>query len=1095
MIENARFVARYLHKTRIFEYIIDLSRIYNMGVVAMNKFEVTKLGNPELFMENRMTAHSDHVCYKNWEEARERYAVLPDVLGKKSSFRLFLDGTWKFHYARNYEQTIPGFEQESYDCKSWGDIRVPAHIQMEGYDAPQYVNTQYPWDGREEIWTEEMPREFNPVASYVKYFTLPEYFMGERLFISFQGAESGLVVWLNGQYVGFAEDSFTPSEFELTPYVKPGDNKLAVQVFKWTIGSWCEDQDFYRFSGLFRSVYLYTIPKVHIWDIKVRPLVAEDLKNAELNLTIRTALERNEAPQEGKIKLRLLEIGCQDSAVHETAATAGGECVTGKAVLEKEETLRAQSEFSYSLAAPKLWSAEEPYLYELELEVYDGTGELLEVTSQRIGFRRFEMKDGLMCLNGKRIVFKGVNRHEFSCLTGRVVSMEETLTDIVTMKQNNINAIRTSHYPNSSGIYELCDRYGIYMIAENNLESHGTWDVASLRNGGTEETIVPGDNEKWTARMLDRVNTCYQRDKNHPAILIWSCGNESYGGKVIFEMSEKFRALDPDRLVHYEGVYNDRRYNGSSDMESQMYPPVERIKKNLAEQKEKPFICCEYTHAMGNSCGAMHKYTDLTDTEPRYQGGFIWDYIDQSILKKDRYGREFQAYGGDFLERPTDYNFSGNGICYAKDRAPSPKMQEVKFNYQNISVDFSETGDAFTVINKNLFTDTSNYDAYLLLQKNGKCIREKKVTISVAPLAKQTYQLKEFGEFVAELLAAAGGSEPGAEYALTVSFRLKTDMLWASAGHEVAFGQKVYPVIRKEAAVDKKPIRVIHGKCNLGVKGEGFEVLFSYNSRGLVSYRYEGQEMLEKIPMPNFWRAPLDNDCGNRMQGRMAQWKIASLYAGIGSDGMFNYADPVVQESEQAVAITYNYDLPTTPKSSCSVTYKVTGDGSVETTLRYEPVVELGDMPEFGMMFKMNADYDRLEWYGLGPEETYADRKHGAKLGIYKNRVADNMAQYLVPQECGNKMGVRYAKVTDACGRGLLFEGENLSFSALPYTPHEMEHAMHPYELPQVHYTVVRVALAQMGVGGDDSWGSLVHPEYHIDVTKPLEFTFRFRGI
>lgn len=1049
----------------------------------MNKFDVTKLNNPELFMENRIPAHSDHVCYKNWEEAQERYNELPDVLGNKSSFRLPLDGMWKFHYARNYEQTIAGFEQETYDCKSWADIRVPAHIQMEGYDAPQYVNTQYPWDGREEIWTDEMPREFNPVASYVKYFTLPEHFEDERVFVSFQGAESGLVVWMNGQYVGFAEDSFTPSEFELTPYIKSGENKLAVQVFKWTIGSWCEDQDFYRFSGLFRSVYLYAVPKVHVWDMKVRPLVATDLKSAELKLEVRTALDEGENAPAGKVKLRLIELGCLDGREKATAA--------GVVILEKEEPLQAISEFSYAVNEPKLWSAEVPYLYELRIEIYDEAGALQEVTSQRIGFRRFEMKDGIMCLNGKRIVFKGVNRHEFSCENGRAIGIKEALIDVVTMKQNNINAIRTSHYPNGIGLYELCDLYGIYMIAENNLESHGSWD-AYLRKTGEFDAIVPGDNEKWTARMLDRVNTCYQRDKNHPAILIWSCGNESFGGKVIFEMSEKFRELDPDRLVHYEGVFNDRRYNGSSDMESQMYPSVERIKKNLTEQKEKPFICCEYTHAMGNSCGAMHKYTDLTDTEPRYQGGFIWDYIDQSILKKDRYGNEFQAYGGDFGERPTDYNFSGNGICYAKDRAPSPKMQEVKFNYQNISIVFE--GTSFVVKNKNLFIDTDVFQGVLLLQKNGKVVREKCVELSVAPLSEKTYQLSEFGAFAEEVLDDTK-AEAGAEYAVTVSFRLKENMLWAKEGHEVAFGQYVYPIAKVAASLEKKPIRVIHGKVNLGVKGEGFEVLFSYLSSGLVSYRYQGQEMIEKIPMPNFWRAPIDNDNGNRMQGRMAQWKIASLYAGMCSGGLFDSQPPVVEESDEAVAITYYYVLPTTPQTSCSVTYKVTGDGSVETTLQYDPVAELGDMPEFGMMFKVNADYDHLEWYGLGPEETYADRKHGAKLGVYENRVADNMAKYLVPQECGNKMGVRYAKVMDERGRGLIFEGEDLNFSALPYTPHELENAMHAYELPQVHYTVIRVAKAQMGVAGDDSWGALVHPEYQIDITKPLEFSFKFRGI
>ena len=513
---------------------------------------------------------------------------------------------------------------------------------------------------------------------------------------------------------------------------------------------------------------------------------------------------------------------------------------------------------------------------------------------------------------------------------------------------------------------------------------------------------------------------------------------------------------------------------------------------------------------MGNSCGAMHKYTDLTDIEPRYQGGFIWDYIDQSITKKDRYGKEFQAYGGDFLERPTDYNFSGNGICYAKGRAESPKMQEVKFNYQNISVSFTE--DGFTVKNKNLFTDTAEYDCILLLEKNGVAAGRRKIALSVAPLSEKTFVLAELEGCMAladELEHA--GKEAGAEYALTVSFVLREELLWAKPGHEIAFGQKIFVAKSPanggtigDAAAEyegkcvtnrKAGLQVIHGKWNLGVKGENFDVLFSYNSCGLVSYRYMGKELIEKIPMPNFWRAPIDNDCGSRMQGRMAQWKIASMYAGMSSKGMFDYEEPVVREGEDGVSITYTYLLPTTPQAKCRVTYTVTPDAYVQTELTYDPVEELGDMPEFGMLFKLNADYDRLEWYGLGPQETYMDRRCGAKLGVYRNCVADNMAQYLVPQECGNKVGVRYAKVTDERGRGMLFTGDELSFSALPYTPHELENAMHAYELPEVHYTVVRVALAQMGIGGDDSWGAPVHPEYHIDVTKPLTLRFGFRGI
>lgn len=1048
-------------------------------------FDVKKIHDPKFFKENCMAAHSDHVTYKNEAEAVEQ----------NSSFRLSLDGIWKFHYAKNDAQTIPGFEAENYNCRPWDDIRVPAHIQMEGYDIPQYANIQYPWDGREDVWRDAVPTDFNPVASYVKYFTLPEGFIKNGLYISFQGVESGFALWLNGSYVGYSEDSFTPSEFDLTPYVKEGENKLAVKVFKWSSSSWCEDQDFYRFSGIFRSVYLYTMPKVHVYDLKVQPVVEESLENAKLVLDmeicgkVETVEKSADDAKMQNVSAKITLTGSRDDSKEGAAGSVSENTIFFETISfqpnNTSDTIRftdtgaATVHFEQQVSHPALWSAEHPDLYTLTVELFDESGNCVEYISQNIGFRRFEMKDGIMTLNGKRIVFKGVNRHEFSSKTGRAVSKEEVLQDIITMKQNNINAIRTCHYPDASGIYELCDRYGLYMIAENNLESHGSWDAAS-HGLVPKDTIVPGDNMDWEPMMLDRVNSCYQRDKNHPAILIWSVGNESYGGKVIFDMSEKFRAVDPHRLVHYEGIFNDRRYEGTSDMESQMYTSVENIKKFLAEHKEKPFICCEYTHAMGNSCGAMHKYTDLTDTEPRYQGGFIWDYIDQSILKKDRYGQEFQAYGGDCGERPTDYNFSGNGICYGGGREASPKMQEVKFNYQNISVAFEEEGK-FTVINKNLFADTGEYQCVAILQKNGIVVKKQKIDTNIAPLSSGTYEIPfEIPD--------------DAEYAVTVSFVLREDTLWAEAGHEVAFGQKVY---KKEvkSAVPEKPLKVVRGKVNIGVKGDDFDCLFSLLNGGLVSYRYAGKEMIGKIPMPNFWRAPVDNDNGSMAPGRYAQWKIASMYISHRNGGMFDNVPTTVEETEHSVTITYTYYMPTTPASKCQAAYTVYGDGTVETKLTYDPVEGLPDMPEFGMMFKLNADYDNVEWYGYGPEETYADRRHGAKLGIYKNKAADNMAKYLVPQECGNKVGVRYAKVTDDRGRGLLFSGDELSFSALPYTPHELENAAHPYELPQVHYTVVRVALAQMGVGGDDSWGAWVHPEYHIDVTKPLEFTFRFRGI
>lgn len=1070
----------------------------------MRVFDYAKVKDTEYFADGRCAAHSDHTAYASWEEWSQ----------KKSSFRYSLDGIWKFAYARNYGQAVRGFESPAFDCGGWDDIRVPASIQMEGWDIPQYVNVQYPWDGREEISPGEIPEMFNPVASYVKSFDVPVHIRGRKLFLSFQGAESGLAVWVNGSFVGYSEDSFTPSDFEITPYVKEEGNKLAVQVFKWTSSSWCEDQDFYRFSGLHRSVYLYAVPEIHVEDIRIQALLDEEYRDAELEICLKTAFSGKMT--EGIVRMTLTEDAGGIFTAPKGLADAG-------VVFTVSEKLAEACTFRYPVKAPKLWSAEKPNLYELKLEIRDGDGNLQECISQKVGFRKFEMKDGMMCLNGRRIVFKGVNRHEFSSKTGRTVSREELVQDIVTMKRNNINAVRTCHYPNSSGLYELCDVYGLYLIAENNMEAHGSWEMIERGKAGIE-AAVPGDRQEWEAMLLDRVNSCYQRDKNHPSILIWSCGNESFGGSVIQHMSDLFHRLDGTRLVHYEGIFHDRRYPGSSDMESQMYSSVEAIRDFLAKDRSKPFISCEYTHAMGNSCGAMYKYTELADTEPLYQGGFIWDYIDQSLRRKNRYGEVYQAYGGDCGERPTDYNFSGNGIVYGGERDESPKMPSVKYNYQGIDIRFD--GNTVHIRNKNLFVNTSEYRCAVTLEREGELLESAVLETDIEPLSEKAYDLP------------VGRREQPGEYVVTVSFTLREDALWAAAGYEVAFGQTNYRVQAQEAAAyavtadeDRRRLsllnregteekagdrlisrkeetednlasvpragkfRVIHGNLNTGVRGEHFSVLFSNLNGGMISYRYAGKELLETIPMPNFWRAPTDNDWGNQMPQRYAQWKTASLYLTHKSFGTFRETEPQVTETADSVTVAFRYGMPTVPQSQCTLSYQVYGDGSVRVKLFYEPVKELGDMPEFGVMFRLDADYDHLKWYGYGPQETYSDRIQGAKLGVYSRRVKDSLAEYLVPQECGNKMGVRWAEVTDYRGRGLRFWGEDLNFSALPYTPHELETARHGYELPPVHYTNVRVAKAQMGVGGDDSWGARTHPEFLVGLEEPMEFSFFFRGI
>lgn len=1027
----------------------------------MGNFDSDIVKNPEIFEQNRLAAHSDHVCYKN---------ELEKIKGK-SSLRYDMNGLWKFAYAKNQSLAPCGFEAADYDCKSWDEIRVPAHIQMEGYDVPIYTNTTYPWEADEFIKPGEVPEIFNPVASYVKYFTIPENMKNKRVCISFQGVESGFALWLNGHYVGYSEDTFDPSDFELTDYIIEGENKLAVRVWKWTSSSWCEDQDFYRFSGIFRDVFLYAVPCAHVEDLSVVPTLNDTFDEGTLSVSIK-------ADGDGIASVKLYELGDLSVEKYDRA----------KLLLEEFDIELRNKEIcegSCNVKNPLLWSAEKPNLYEVKIIVKDTHGNETEFISQLAGFRRFEMVDGLMKLNGKRIVFKGVNRHEFSSITGRVPNRDEVIKDIVTMKKNNINAIRTSHYPDDSMIYELCDIYGIYMIAENNLESHGTWEA--YNKGYVDlDFVVPKDKPQWREMMLDRANSCYQRDKNHPAILIWSCGNESFGGKTIYEMSQLFRQLDKHRLVHYEGVFNDRSYNDTSDMESQMYTSVAGIEKFLADNPEKPFICCEYTHAMGNSCGAMHKYTELSDREPRYQGGFIWDYIDQSIYKKDRYGKWFLTYGGDFGDRPTDGDFSGNGICYGGEREVSPKMQEVKFNYQNISVDF-DSDYIFTVTNKNLFVNTSVFDAFAILLADGEEVYRTRLQISVPPMEQASYEVP--------VTLKNSMIDVEKEYCIVVSFVLKENTIWEKAGYEIAFGQHMIKKPVSEYSCDKS-VELIVGNGNILVRGENFKALFSRMNLGMVSYVYGGVEMLPNtIPLPNFWRTPTNNDSGNMMPQRYAQWKIASMYVTTRQDQRFADTSPRVEKNDNNIAITYTYFMPTTPQSSCEVTYRVFGDGTIETTLSYDPVKELGDMPEFGMMFKLDADYDTVKWYGLGPQETYEDRQHGGKYGVYENKVADNIAEYLVPQESGNKCRVRYAKVMDKKGRGMLFFGDELSFSALPYTPHELENAAHHFELPPVHYTVVRVAKKQMGVGGDDSWGSHTHPEYLLDASEKMEFTFCFRGI
>lgn len=993
---------------------------------------LTWLEDPEVFAVNRKEAHSDHVYYENTEEM---------VLGADMPLRQSLNGTWYFSYAKNPTVRVKDFYKKDFDCRMFDSIEVPGHIQTQGYDRCQYINTMYPWDGTEYLRPPMVSKEYNPVGSYVKYFVLEKNLQDKPVFVSFQGVETAFYVWLNGVFIGYSEDSFTPAEFELTPYLQDGENKLAVEVYKRSSASWLEDQDFWRFSGIFRDVYLYAVPKTHIEDLSVKSTLDNSYKN-------------------GKLYLKLKISGHTDCAVKAVLLNAEEEIV-----FEKNIKGNSICEISGEVENVHAWSAEDPYLYQLYLYVEDQKGNLIEAVPELVGFRTFEMIDKVMHINGKRIVFKGVNRHEFNVRRGRSIKKEDMLWDIEFMKQHNINAVRTSHYPNESLWYRLCDIYGIYLIDETNLESHGSWQ----KMGECEPSWnVPGSRPEWKEAVLDRAKSMFERDKNHPSVLIWSCGNESYAGTCIEAMSDYFHEKDDTRLVHYEGVFWNREFDHISDMESRMYAKPAEIEAFLSNDPKKPYISCEYMHAMGNSCGGMKLYTDLESKYELYQGGFIWDYIDQSMLRKNEQGEEVFAYGGDYDDRATDYEFCTNGIVYA-DRKISPKAQEVKQLYANTKLTPDENG--VLIKNENLFISTEAYTLVYRMMLDGYPVFESMRNVIVQAQEEQYVKL-DYPNI----------DEPG-EYTYEVAMELTEDTIWADAGHEICFGQFIKKITEEEEQTTRK-MQVIYGDVNIGVKGEGFLAMFSKSEGGLASLQYDGTEYITRAPKTSYWRACTDNDRGAKQGFDRSMWLTAGLYQKV--------IDVKVEELEEQVRITFEYELPTIPKAYSTISYVMSGDGVVHVHLLYKGTEGLPEIPAFGMDFKLKERYHNFEYYGYGPEENYVDRMEGARLGIFEGTAKENLSNYLIPQECGNRVGTRWLKVTDEYGRGLQFTCEEIPFesSVLPYSAYELENALHQEELPKIHYTWVRILAKQMGVGGDDSWGAPVHEQYRIPSDKNLEIAF-----
>ncbi|GBF76978.1 glycoside hydrolase family 2 [Paenibacillus sp. 598K] len=1020
--------------------------------------------NPEIFQLNRLPAHASMIGYPTAEQA---------LAGDKNSspWRLSLNGQWQFAWAPTPEARIANFYETSYDTSGWTEIPVPSHWQLQGYDYPQYTNIRYPWiDSEPELKPPFAPTKYNPVGSYVRTINVPEAWEGQPVFISFQGVESAFYVWLNGELVGYSEDTFTPAEFDLTPYLIPGDNKLAVEVYRWCDASWLEDQDFWRLSGIFREVYLYTSPRVFIADYFAVPQLDDNYEHAELRVDVQ--LEDYELSNVTGYQLRMQLYDAQGRKVWAQAHAQD---------VSFADAASASLRLSAAVERPLLWSAETPHLYTLVLELTDATGNTQQAVSSRIGFRSFELKDGLMKINGKRILFKGVNRHEFSCDSGRALGVDDMIRDILLMKTHNINAVRTSHYPNQPIWYELCDQYGLYVIDETNLETHGTWHY---RQGELNEGNVPGSRPEWTANVIDRCNSMFQRDKNHPSIVLWSLGNESFGGDNFIAMHDFLKQADPSRLVHYEGVFHYRKSAAASDIESTMYIHPRDVEKYAKEDASKPYIICEYSHAMGNSNGGLHLYTALFDKYEVLQGGFIWDWVDQAIRTTTADGVSYLAYGGDFGESPHDGNFSGNGLIFA-DRSITPKLLEVKKCYQNIDIQAVDSAKGrFLVRNKHLFLNLDSYELVWEMLENGAPVREGRLSVALAP--------GETAEI--ELPYEAVPPTAASETVLTVSFRLKDETSWGEPGHEVAWEQFVLApglpqslAPRAVAGDTETQLQVEEQGGRLLVTTGGLAVAFDQLTGELVSYATDGREQLLAPAAPTFWRAITDNDIGSKLDKRAAIWREASLSREL--------VRLQWEHAGQAIQVCADYVLPTSPLSSLSLGYTIRADESVEIELTLRPGGAdrgLPEIPAIGMQLVLDGSLDTIGWYGRGPHESYWDRQSGARLGRYSGRVREQYVPYLRPQECGNKYDVREASLSAGeAGSGIHINGPTpLEVNALPWTFEELEASDHGYKLPASDKTVLRINYKQMGVGGDDSWNAPTHSEYLLHANRTYSYRF-----
>ncbi|MDR0505952.1 MAG: DUF4981 domain-containing protein, partial [Dysgonamonadaceae bacterium] len=991
--------------------------------------------NPEIFGINKEPARATFLPYSSEQQAtNDVYSASP--------YYLSLNGTWKFDWHKKPADKPEGFYKTGYDVSKWNNIQVPGNWELQGFGVPIYTNITYPHPKNPPF----IDHNDNPVGCYVRDFFIPENWNGRRVYLHFESGLTAMYVWINGQYVGYSQVTKNPAEFDITPYVKQGKNTVAIEGYRWSDGAYLEDQDFWRLSGFDRSVYLYSTAQIRIFDFFAKADLDASYKNGLFSLDVNLK-NYHETVQKVQLEIKLLDKN------NKTIFTQRKDLACNVSAEAGEN----QIQFSQKVSAPYLWSNETPYLYTLLLTLKDSNGKILETTSCKTGFRKVEIKNAQLLVNGKHVLVRGVNLHEHNPYTGHVQNEETMRKDVALMKQHNINAVRTSHYPQSPLWYKLCDEYGLFIVDEANIESHG------LGYGPENVANFP----EWQNAHLDRVIRLVERDKNHPCVIIWSLGNEASNGKVFPVLYDWAKKRDNTRPVQYEQAGENR----NTDIVCPMYPHIGHMKR-YAERTDvtRPFIMCEYAHSMGNSTGNFQEYFDIIASAPHLQGGFIWDWVDQGIAATDDSGRKYWAYGGDIggYQYTHDQNFCANGLINA-DRTLHPALYEVKKVYQDILFHAKDlTKGIITIENRFLYNDLKNYNFKWELLKNGEIINKGNFAVSqAAGTAKDV-----------KITLPDSPQDLYSEYLLNVYAFTKETSEMIPAGYEIAREQFTFPSNGYFAIMKNDftwSIETLKEDDNIiALKAGDANITFSKRDGSLINYSVKGKRLLESSPQPDFWRAPTDNDYGNRMPEICSIWKMAGQHKTLKN----------FKTDKNIITAEYLLD---DVSSLYTVTYVINNDGSVRIKVSYKSGKNnLPEIPRFGMQMQLAPEFDKFTYYGRGPYENYSDRNTASFIGIYSSTVAEQQFDYIRPQENGNKTDVRWLTLTNKDGIGIKIKGmKPLSVKVAHNTAGDLDFGItkknsHPSDITPRKEVFLNVDCLQRGLGGDDSWGALPHTPYRL---------------